>query len=66
MPWRETAPMTKHMRFVPNWERGLFSMVELWERYSVSRKTGYKWLARYEGDGADGLRERSHSGPVEV
>jgi transposase len=54
------------MRFVPNWERGLFSMVELWERYSVSRKTGYKWLARYEGDGADGLRERSHSGPVEV
>jgi len=47
MPWRETAPMKERMRFVTDWERDLYSMVELCERYGVSRKTGYKWLARY-------------------
>src|SRR5882724_11914338 len=36
-------------------------MVELCERYGVSRKTGYKWVERYERDGPDGLRERSRA-----
>jgi len=61
MPWRETAPMKERMRFVTDWERDLFSMVELCERYGVSRKTGYKWVARYESEGADGLGERSRA-----
>src|SRR3989442_4982380 len=43
MPWTETAPMNERMRFVTDWERDLYSMVELCERYGVSRKTGYKW-----------------------
>jgi transposase InsO family protein len=49
------------MRFVTDRERGLYSMVELCERYGVSRKTGYKWLARYERGGPDGLHERSRA-----
>ena len=61
MPWRETAPMKERMRFVTDWERDLYSMMELCERYGVSRKTGYKWIARYEGEGPDGLRERSRA-----
>src|SRR5215470_4885988 len=61
MPWRETAPMKERMRFVTDWERDLYSVVELCERYGISRKTGYKWLARYEGEGVDGLRERSRA-----
>ena len=61
MPWTETAPMKERMRFVTDWERGLYSMVELCERYGVSRKTGYKWIGRYEGDGPDGLRDRSRA-----
>jgi hypothetical protein len=36
-------------------------MVELCERYGVSRKTGYKWVERYEREGVDGLRERSRA-----
>ena len=36
-------------------------MVDLCERYGVSRKTGYKWIARYEREGLDGLRERSRA-----
>ena len=43
MPWKETAPMKERIRFVTNWERDLYSMVELCERCGVSRKTGYKW-----------------------
>lgn len=61
MPWTETAPMNERMRFVTDWERDLYSMVELCERYGVSRKTGYKWIARYEHEGLDGLRERSRA-----
>src|SRR5262249_18599240 len=61
MPWRETAPMAERMRFVTDWERSLYSMTELCQRYGVSRKTGYKWIARYEEDGPDGLRERSRA-----
>jgi hypothetical protein len=33
-------------------------VVELCERHGVRRKTGDKWMARYEREGADGLRER--------
>src|SRR5258705_11344926 len=61
MPWRETAPMKERMRFVTDRERDLYSMVELCERYGVSRKTGYKWIARYEREGPAGLGERSRA-----
>jgi putative transposase len=61
MPWTETAPMHERMRFVTDWERGLYSMVDLCARYGVSRKTGYKWLARYEHEGPAGLAERSRA-----
>ena len=30
-------------------------------RFGVSRKTGYKWLARYEEDGVEGLLDRSRA-----
>src|SRR3989304_4026760 len=59
MPWRETAPMKERMRFVTDWERDLYSMVELCSRYGVSRKTGYKWVERYEREGVEGLEERT-------
>lgn len=59
MPWTETEPMKERMRFVADVERGLYSMTELCERYGISRRTGYKWLERYEADGPVGLKERS-------
>jgi transposase InsO family protein len=36
-------------------------MTELCERYGISRKTGYKWLARFEAEGAAGLVDRSRA-----
>jgi transposase InsO family protein len=36
-------------------------MSALCERYGVSRKTGYKWLKRFQAEGAKGLADRSHA-----
>ena len=48
MPWLETAPMEERGRFIDDHRLGLYDMTELCVRYAVSRKTGYKWLARYD------------------
>jgi transposase InsO family protein len=41
-------------------QRDQFTMSELCARYGVSRRIGYKWVARYEAEGRAGLRDRSH------
>ena len=59
MPWQESNPMSEREKFLKDHLSGLWEMKEVCERYGISRKTGYKWLARVEEDGVDGLRERS-------
>src|SRR5688572_12092995 len=59
MPWRETSPMEQRLEFVREYETELFTMTELAEQYGISRKTGYKWLERYDTAGASGLQDRS-------
>jgi putative transposase len=61
MPWQETRPMDQRLQFVADAERATYDMTMLCARYGVSRKTGYKWLARYAADGPRGLHERSHA-----
>jgi transposase InsO family protein len=61
MPWRETCPMDQRMAFIADWRRAEWTMTELAERYTISRKTAYKWVDRYEADPASGLRERSRA-----
>jgi transposase len=51
MPWQETSPMEERARFIDDHRLGLYNMTELCARYVVSRKTGYKWLARYDAGG---------------
>jgi transposase InsO family protein len=53
--------MDERLGFITDYQRGSDSMVELCERYGISRKTGYKWLDRYRLFGASGLVERSHA-----
>src|SRR5205085_2436498 len=48
------------LQFIADAHRGLEEITVLCRRYGVSRKTGYKWLARYAAEGAACLRERSH------
>ncbi len=59
MPWREMSPMDQRLGFINDYLRQLFSMTELCARYGISRKTGYKWVARYEVEGPPGLADRS-------
>src|SRR5436190_24267563 len=59
MPWRETSPMDQRLRFIADHQRQLFSLSELCVRFGVSRKTGYKWVERYQADGPAGLHDRS-------
>lgn len=59
MPWRETSPMEERLEFVREFASGVFTMTELAAAYGISRKTGYKWLDRYDGAGLPGLLDRS-------
>src|SRR6478672_1748358 len=61
MPWRESGPMDERLQFVRDAQRDHFTMSELCARYGVSRRVGYKWLARYEEEGRRGLRDRSRA-----
>lgn len=60
MPWRETSTMDERLRFVQDVHRPGWSFTEICQRYEVSRKTGYKWLARYGEAGPAGLVDGSH------
>jgi putative transposase len=61
MPWLETAPMEQRERFIRDWQLGLYTMTELSARYGVTRKTGYKWLARFDEGGRLALGDRSRA-----
>jgi transposase InsO family protein len=66
MPWREMLPMDQRIQFVGEFRSGFFTMTELAAHYGVSRKTGYKWVERYEAHGVAGLTDRSrrpHASP---
>ena len=53
--------MDERRRFIEDHARALYEMTELCARYGISRKTGYKWLARFEAHGRPGLVDRSHA-----
>lgn len=57
MPWCETSPMDQRQAFVWEAKRQWWSMTELCARYEISRKTGYKWLARAKR--REGLADQS-------
>lgn len=59
MPWKEVQPMEEKLKFVTLAGTGRFSVAELCREFGISRKTGHKYLARYEQGGIEGLEERS-------
>jgi transposase InsO family protein len=61
VPWKETGPMEERMKLMLMYQRENWSMTELCEIFGVSRKTGYKWLKRYEEFAMEGLRELSRA-----
>ena len=51
MPWMETSPVEQREHFIRDHRLDLYAMAELCARYGISRKTGYKWLARFDEGG---------------
>jgi hypothetical protein len=61
--------MDQRLQFVHDALSERFEMTELCIRYDVSRKIGYKWLARFEAEGKAGLANRSrrpHTCPTAI
>lgn len=64
MGWKETCAMEERFRFIEASRAGEFSLAELCRQFGVTRKTGYKWLERYEAGGIEALKDRSRA-PIE-
>lgn len=61
MPWTETCAMDERTRFVVEYDLDDLSMAALCVKYGISRKTGYKWLARANEMGLKRLQEFSRA-----
>jgi len=49
MPWKPTTTVQQtRAEFVCDHRLGAFSFTDLCRQYGISRKTGYKWVKRYE------------------
>jgi len=61
MGWKETCAMDERMRFMLAIEQREETFAALCRRFNVSRKTGYKWLNRYQAEGIEGLTDQSRA-----
>jgi len=61
MGWTETGVVDERMRFMIAVEARRESFATVCRQFGVSRKTGYKWLARYQETGVAGLVDRSRA-----
>src|SRR6185437_1639108 len=61
MGWTETCAVDERMRFMVAVEKGEESFAAICRRFDVSRRVGYKWLARFEEEGVAGLFDRSRA-----
>jgi hypothetical protein len=53
--------MNERVKFLADYLKREVSFSELCERFDVSRKTGYKWVRRYEVGGVENLVDRSRA-----
>ncbi len=52
MPWKESSKMDQRAKFVIRALFGQESYASLCREFGISRKTGYKWLRRYQQTGS--------------
>ena len=53
--------MDERLKFIAGWLRAEVPFSQLCARHGISRKTGYKWVDRYEAAGAIGLIDHSRA-----
>src|SRR5438128_11794291 len=61
MGWTETCAVEERMRFVVMVQKHEESFASICRRFGVSRRIGYKWLARFEEEGVAGLLDHSRA-----
>ena len=61
MPWARTDWMSERLKFIAAYLEHEARFTDLCHDFGISRKTGYKWVGRYEADGAAALSERSRA-----
>ncbi len=69
MPWNKTEPMNERVKFVAAYLEEGETFSDLCRIFGISRKTGYKWIDRYESQGIVALADHSrapHSHPNAV
>lgn len=59
MPWCEVTTMSLRHEFVLLAEQPAANIQALCRRFGISRKTGYKWLRRYQAGGVAALADHS-------
>ena len=59
MAWKNELPMEQKERFVILASSDRYTITELCEQFGISRKTGHKWLSRYQSLGKYGLVDQS-------
>lgn len=59
MPWKERSVMSERLEFVMQAQQEGRNMSRLCKEFGISRKTGYKWLRRFQEEGIAGLADRS-------
>lgn len=53
--------MEQKLEFINEWRSGNFSISELCRQFEISRPTAYKYIARFQAEGVEGLREKSRA-----
>lgn len=61
MSWRDICPMDEKVKFIASIKEGALSFSAVCKFYGISRKTGYKWLSRYEEEGPKGLYDQKRA-----
>jgi len=59
MPWKGVTVSEQKQHFIEDFLLNYYSVTELSERFSISRKTAHKWINRYLEHGQVGLEEQS-------
>lgn len=61
MPWMEESVVEQRLQFVLRVRKEEVNIAKACREFGISRPTAYKWLARYDEEGLDGLEDRSRA-----
>jgi transposase InsO family protein len=64
MPWKNNSDKEQRWEFVQLAMQAKTCLAELCRRFGTSRKTAYKWIARFKENGRRGLRDQKRSADV--